>query len=96
MMTLARAGLSADDVTEAGGVQAALDALRAAAAGAVDAAADALDDGEKTESNSAFSLPPPAPGGAAEGAVEADTAVGQPAPRPSTALLRRLVALLGP
>ena len=69
MMTLARARLSADDMTEAGGVQAALDALRAVAAGAVDATADALDDGEKTESNSAFSLPPPAPGGAAEGAV---------------------------
>lgn len=45
MMQLARAGITAERVSELGGVQAALDALRAAAAGAVDVAADVLDAG---------------------------------------------------
>ena len=64
MMMLARAGLRAEDVTDRGGVQASIDALRQAAAGAVDAAAGAAEAGEKTESDSVFppADPPPGPG----------------------------------
>lgn len=86
MMQLARAGLSADDVTAAGGVQAALDALRAAAAGAVEVAGEALDagngGGEKPELNSVISGEPAgdvgdeAPVGAAVGRSDGDPGGG--------------------
>lgn len=66
MMTLARAGVTADDVTAAGGVRAAIERLRAAAAGAVEAAAGAVEAGEKTETVSGFSgVPVPPVGGSA-------------------------------
>ena len=47
MMALARAGVTAERMTELGGVRAALEAIRYAAAVAVEAAASADDDGEK-------------------------------------------------
>lgn len=59
MMQLDRAGLTAEDLSARGGVQASLDALRLAAAAAVDAAeaATAGDGTEKPESDSGFSVP---------------------------------------
>ena len=59
MMKLARAGLSAEDVTAAGGVRGALDALSEAASRAAEAVGDALEAGgvagEKSETVSHFS-----------------------------------------
>lgn len=46
MMMLSRAGVTAERMTDLGGVRAALEAIRIAAAGAVDAAGDVLDAGD--------------------------------------------------
>lgn len=56
MMACARAGLTPDDLTAAGGVRGALEALRAAAVRAVEGAA-ALDAGEKTATVAAIASP---------------------------------------
>ena len=74
MMQLTRAGLTAEDIGAAGGVQAALTALREAARGAVDAAAEA---GEIPQSNCGNDE--------AEGVPERPVAAlpGQPGRRPA-------------
>ena len=85
MMALSRAGVTAERMTEYGGVRGALEALRAAAAGAVEAVGEALDgadgEGEKSATVAGFSLPgavpdtagDDAPVGGAEGVSEGDT-----------------------
>ena len=85
MMKLARAGMTPERLTECGGVRGALEFLREAAAGAVSAAGDALEgEGQQSATVADFEVPDSAtaqaPVGAAEGAVQADTAVPVPAP----------------
>ena len=83
MMALARAGVTAEDVTAAGGVRGALEAIRAAAAVAVEVAADSLGDGEKSATVAGFSAPtdgPEPPAGNAPGHFS-DREVDPPAGR---------------
>ena len=71
MMMLSRAGMTAERMTDLGGVRAALEALREAAAGAVGAAGDVLDAGEgEKPATVAVISGDDAPVGAAEGLPE--------------------------
>ena len=62
MMALARAGLTADDVTAAGGVRAALESLRDRPQAETVSGNGTPGEGEKTETVSAIEAPKPAPG----------------------------------
>ena len=62
MMALARAGLTADDVTAAGGVRAALESLRDRPQAETVSGNGTPSEGEKTETVSAIEAPKPAPG----------------------------------